>query len=133
MPERRQYYTTLEQVVKIPVRGSRKPNHLPSPWWDLPISSCNQQVNLKKWLTKNIGKNWDEILRKAGKMQTINPNPENHQAVKQSLLIYVQTKTFFVRKQVWCYLSGGHPVSIEEFGGFYVNPEDRTLRYCKVR
>lgn len=128
MPEPRQYYTTLEQAVKIPVRGSRKPNHLPTLRWERPISSYNQQYRLlNKWLRKNVGKDWDEILRNVSKIPTINPNPENHQAVKQMLLTYVVTKTFLVRNQVWCYANGGRIVPIQKFGGFFVHPLDRTL------
>jgi len=128
MPERRQYYTNLEQAVKIPVRGSRKPNRLPSPWWDRPISSKNQQYRLlNRWLRKNVGKKWDEILRNVSKIPAINPNPENHQAVKQLLLSRVETKTFLVRNQVWCYANGGRIVPIQKFGGFFVHPLDRTL------
>ena len=128
MPERRQYYTTLEQVVRIPVRGSRKPNHLPSLRWECPISSHNQQYRLlNMWLRKNVGKDWDEILRNVSKIPTINPNPENHQAVKQMLLSHVETKTFLVRNRVWFYANGGHLVPIQKFGGFFVHPLDRTL------
>ena len=128
MPERRQYYKTLGEVVRIPVRGSRKPNHLPRPWWDQPISSIDQQYKLfNRWLRKNVGKKWDEILRNVSKIPAINPNLENHQAVKQLLLSRVETKTFLVRNQVWCYANGGHLVPIQKFGGFFVHPLDRTL------
>lgn len=128
MPERRQYYKTLGEVVRIPVRGSRKPNHLPSLRWERPISSHNQKYRLlNRWLRKNVGKDWDEILRNVSKIPTINPNLENHQAVKQMLLTYVETKTFLVRNRVWFYANGGHLVPIQKFGGFFVHPLDRTL------
>ena len=126
MPERRQYYKTLGEVVRIPVRGSRKPNHLPTLRWERPISSYNQQYRLlNKWLRKNVGKDWDEILRNVSKIPTVNPNPENHQAVKQMLLTYVETKTFLVGNQVSRYANGGRIVPIQ--WDFYVHPLDRTL------
>jgi hypothetical protein len=127
LSERRMYYTTLEQVVPIKVRGSRKGEHLPAPRWDPPSTSLKVRRNIDRWLAKKVGLSWDKILHQASRIPTVKSNQLSYPEVKRYLRAIVKNNTFLVGTHVFCYVQGGRSFPIEQVVGLYVHPVDRTL------
>lgn len=127
LSERRMYNTTLEQVVPIKVRGSRKGEHLPAPRWDPPSTSRKVMRNIDRWLAKKVGLSWDKILHQASRIPTVKLNLVSYPEVKRYLRAIVNNKIFLVGTHVFCYVQGGRSFPIEQVAGLYVHPVDRTL------